>query len=252
LEKLPEPEEKQRDQEQEIQDINNIETSKDFEAKIREFRREGFAVKKEIKKRKAFISPSQKRRLKNRAAVRRLKRGVYFLGLLELREFMKNRGIGGSGYGALKEKRKTEEKKTIPAIKYWVSVFIVIRIRGIDSEGHFILIKDKDQFKIKFPGGKVEPGEEVEEAAVREGKEETGINLLPEFFGEIEVSPGKFVGLFKADIDPLTALNLKKGEEQEKIYILSKKEVEQLVIDRKIMRNHINTWNLYKSLFNFL
>lgn len=50
-------------------------------------------------------------------------------------------------------------------------VWIICRYKN-----YWLLTKHKDR-GIEFPGGKVEPGEEAEEAAIREVKEETGATV---------------------------------------------------------------------------
>jgi 8-oxo-dGTP diphosphatase len=59
-------------------------------------------------------------------------------------------------------------------------------LRGIlqDAKGRFLLMQRSSQCKgwpgkWEFPGGKVDRGEELTEALMREWKEETGLDIIP-------------------------------------------------------------------------
>lgn len=57
---------------------------------------------------------------------------------------------------------------------------------------HYWLLTKHKQRGLEFPGGKAEPGETIEEAAIREVFEETGAILkVLRYIGEYEVSDGK-------------------------------------------------------------
>lgn len=64
-----------------------------------------------------------------------------------------------------------------------------VSIRGIISvEGKLLMIENSFG-EVKLPGGGMEPGEDEYQALIREVKEETGYNVIPESispFGEIE------------------------------------------------------------------
>jgi 8-oxo-dGTP diphosphatase len=69
----------------------------------------------------------------------------------------------------------------MPEIKPYTLV-----LRGIlqDAQGRFLLMQRASKSKSwpgrwEFPGGKVDPGEDIGQALVREWREETGLEVLP-------------------------------------------------------------------------
>jgi len=58
----------------------------------------------------------------------------------------------------------------------------------LDAGGRLLLVRRRDNGQWDLPGGRVEPGERVEEAAGRELKEETGL--------EVEVADLRLLGVF--------------------------------------------------------
>jgi ADP-ribose pyrophosphatase YjhB (NUDIX family) len=57
----------------------------------------------------------------------------------------------------------------------WVTIAAVL-----DDEGRLLLIYDEDHGSWVVPGGTVQPGETLREAVVREVREESGVDIVPE------------------------------------------------------------------------
>ncbi len=85
-----------------------------------------------------------------------------------------------------------------------LGVAVVVR----DDEGKFLLERRSDCGWWGLPGGRVEPGESVEQAAIREVHEETGlvvritglVGLYSEPFGRIVTFPDNVVHLVDAAV----------------------------------------------------
>lgn len=64
-----------------------------------------------------------------------------------------------------------------------------VSVRGIIFVGEKLLMIEDSYGEVKLPGGSAEPGEDDHQALIREVKEETGYDVIPESikpFGEIE------------------------------------------------------------------
>lgn len=64
-----------------------------------------------------------------------------------------------------------------------------VAVRGIIFVGDKLLMIEDSYDEVKLPGGGMEPGEDDQQALLREVKEETGYDVIPESvkpFGEIE------------------------------------------------------------------
>jgi ADP-ribose pyrophosphatase YjhB (NUDIX family) len=57
------------------------------------------------------------------------------------------------------------------------SIVVAVSAFIQDDEGHILMIRRTDNDLYSIPGGQVEPGETLTQAAVREVKEETGIDI---------------------------------------------------------------------------
>ncbi|MFQ6009494.1 MAG: NUDIX domain-containing protein, partial [Candidatus Zixiibacteriota bacterium] len=69
-----------------------------------------------------------------------------------------------------------EKKEATLDTQVRVGVGVVVR----DDRGWILLEKRHDRGLWGLPGGKIEPGESISEAAMREVKEETGLNVRTE------------------------------------------------------------------------
>jgi 8-oxo-dGTP diphosphatase len=64
---------------------------------------------------------------------------------------------------------------------------IVISGVAIIEQGRLLLLWRKDKHHWEFPGGKLEPGESLEQCAIREAKEEIGVDVvLGEYLGFVD------------------------------------------------------------------
>lgn len=84
------------------------------------------------------------------------------------------------------------------------TVPVVIAGCLLEKDGKFLLIQEgrPDIYGLwNIPAGHVDEGETVEEAAVRETKEETGLGVaIDAKIGEFETTTGKIIHIFKAKI----------------------------------------------------
>lgn len=76
-----------------------------------------------------------------------------------------------------------------PSTSHPKAVVAVIRGRGVHAH-QVLAVTRPDSQLLAFPGGRVEPGESLRQAVVRETEEETGLIVLDsEFIFELGVSP---------------------------------------------------------------
>ena len=106
---------------------------------------------------------------------------------------------------------ETKKNKPIPNIN--VSVCIVYYRERL-------LILQRPQNKMlsglwEFPGGKIEPGESPEAAAIREIKEETNLSILsPDYIGEVKHQYSHFkvtISLFLKNVNSIKMLKIKEN-----------------------------------------
>jgi ADP-ribose pyrophosphatase YjhB (NUDIX family) len=69
-----------------------------------------------------------------------------------------------------------------------------------NSEGKFLLQQRKDNSLWALPGGKMEIGESITEAIVREIKEETGLDVVPEYVIGIYSDPKHVVAFSNGEV----------------------------------------------------
>ncbi len=109
---------------------------------------------------------------------------------------------------------------------------ITLTVDGIVMyKGKIVLIKRKKEpfkGKLALPGGIVEYGEKVEDALVRELKEETGLICIPDkivgVYSDFNRDPrGHFVSICFT-VKPVGG-ELKAGDDAEQVYLLSLEEV---------------------------
>ena len=87
-----------------------------------------------------------------------------------------------------------------------VNVVYSLITNGDRDQSKILLVKNSDHGRWSLPGGAVENGETLEMAAIREAKEETGLDI--EVFGIVAVNECMFTGInehalfftFKANI----------------------------------------------------
>lgn len=58
-----------------------------------------------------------------------------------------------------------------------VRTFVVAAVVLTDQQGRIVLVRKRGTSRFMLPGGKIEPGEEPEECAIREAAEELGVTL---------------------------------------------------------------------------
>jgi len=71
-------------------------------------------------------------------------------------------------------------------------VLVYVDVRGCLADNVLLAIKDKPEWqrgKLNLVGGKIEPGESPSQAAIREVKEETGLDVDPAAFGSCVPPP---------------------------------------------------------------
>lgn len=61
-----------------------------------------------------------------------------------------------------------------------VTTFVVAAVVLTDEQGRIALVRKRGTSRFMLPGGKIEPGEQPEECAIRETAEELGVTLDPE------------------------------------------------------------------------
>lgn len=136
----------------------------------------------------------------------------------------------------------------------------VVKVRIVSRMGeYFVLvqskqIRDTEKIILSFPGGGVDEGEGITEAAVREYKEEVGveINLSPfNYFSYAYIEkPFKIVTAYAIDLSE--DIEFEKGYEIEEIYLMTKEEIDDLVRKRMLLLNNVLIWNDYKEVYGLI
>ena len=111
----------------------------------------------------------------------------------------------------------------------------------INSEGKFLLQQRKDNASWALPGGKLEIGENITQTVIREVKEETGLDIVPEYVIGIYSDPKHVVAFSNGEVRQpfsicfackITGGILQKSEESFAVGFFSLQEIEHLNMHR--------------------
>ncbi|MBN2051933.1 NUDIX hydrolase [Candidatus Woesearchaeota archaeon] len=118
---------------------------------------------------------------------------------------------------------------------------LIICTNIIEHKGRILLVKEAGGYKVgtySLPGGKLNPHESIVQAAIREAKEETGLNIKPEKFVGIYQLPTSKKGdnltvfVFKSRI---MSGKLRTCEEHPEVRFFSYNEIKELA-RKKLLR----------------
>jgi ADP-ribose pyrophosphatase YjhB (NUDIX family) len=110
-----------------------------------------------------------------------------------------------------------------------------------DGEGKFLLQQHKDNALWALPGGKVEIGENITQTVIREVKEETGLDIVPEYVIGIYSDPKHVVAFSNGEVRQqfsicfackITGGMLQGSEESFAVGFFSLQEIEHLNMHR--------------------
>ena len=107
----------------------------------------------------------------------------------------------------------------------------------VNDEGHILLHRRSDNELWALPGGAMNIGESIAETVVREVKEETGLNVKPEYIIGIYTNPGHVIAFSDGEIRQEFSLcfsctivggEVQVSEESYEVGFFSPQEIEHL------------------------